>query len=84
MKRPYCTSKNTYQRHQKTHFDYNEYRCRDCGRQFNERTGTVYNFLTHRTEVVVLTASEEGLCVYEKMGFQRCPNTYRVYNISFQ
>jgi len=54
MKCPHCTSRNTYQRHQKTHFDYEEYRCRDCGRQFNERTGTVYNFLTHRTEVVVL------------------------------
>ena len=54
MKCSHCTSENTYQRHQKTHFDYYEYRCRDCVRQFNERTGTVDNFFTHRTEVVVL------------------------------
>jgi putative transposase len=54
MNCPHCSSKDTQKRQEKTHLGYHEYRCRDCGRQFNERTGTVFNFLTHRTEVVVL------------------------------
>ena len=29
---------------------------RDCERQFNERTDTIYNFLMHRTEVFIFLA----------------------------
>jgi putative transposase len=54
MKCPYCTSKNIGRCQQRTNLGYVKYRCRDCSRQFNTRTGSVYNFLAHRTEVVVL------------------------------
>jgi putative transposase len=54
MKCPYCSSKNTGRCQQRTSLGYDEYRCRDCSRQFNDRTGSVYNFLAYRTEVVVL------------------------------
>jgi transposase-like protein len=51
---PYCPSKNTHQREEKTNLGYDEYRCRTCKCQFNGGTGTVFNFLMRRTEVVVL------------------------------
>lgn len=51
----HCDSKNTYSRNTTTDLGYQEYRCRDCGRQFNERTGSVFNYLEYPTEVVILT-----------------------------
>ncbi|MDF1761729.1 MAG: hypothetical protein P1U40_14440 [Coxiellaceae bacterium] len=36
----------------KTRLGYLQFRCRDCGKQFNERTGTPYNCIEWPTEVV--------------------------------
>ena len=54
MNCPHCDSKNTYSRQSKTDLGYQEYRCRACGSQYNERTGTVFNYLEYPTEVVIL------------------------------
>jgi len=49
-----CRSKKTFLLRQKTGLGYKQYRCHDCGKQFNERTGTPYNFLEYPTDVVML------------------------------
>jgi transposase-like protein len=38
----------------RTALGYRRFRCRACGRQFNERTGTPFNHLEHATDVVLL------------------------------
>ena len=54
MNCPHCESTNTRKCKSTTSLGYKEYRCRDCARQYNERTGTIFNHLEHRTETVVL------------------------------
>ena len=51
---PGCKSPNIYPCQSKTELGYQQYRCRDCSRQYNERTGTVLNFIAQRSEVVML------------------------------
>jgi len=52
---PDCQSTQFYTCHSTTNLGYKQYRCRDCKKQYNERTGTSFNFVTHRSEVVVMT-----------------------------
>jgi len=52
---PHCNLSNTYARNTTTTLGYQEYRCQKCNRQFNERTGTVFNFIEYPTEIVVMT-----------------------------
>ena len=54
MKCPYCNVTNTYQCKALTELGYKQYRCRNCDKQFNERTGTALNYITQRTEVVMM------------------------------
>ena len=54
MNCPHCQSLNVRDCRQTTALGYAEYRCRACGKQFNERSGTVFNFLTYPTEVAIL------------------------------
>jgi len=50
----YCQSNNARLCKQKTALGYLQFRCRDCTKQFNERTGTALNYIQYRTEVVML------------------------------
>jgi len=52
---PACNSKRSFQLKKNTNLGYKQYRCLDCRKQYNERTGTVFNFLNYPTEVVLLT-----------------------------
>ena len=54
MNCPSCDSKRTLLLKLTTCLGYQQFRCRQCGKQFNERTGTPYNFLEYPTDVVVL------------------------------
>ena len=38
-----------------TNLGYIQYRCQECCRQFNERTGTELNYIEYPTEVVMMT-----------------------------
>jgi transposase-like protein len=49
-----CTSRATTERSDRTERGYRRFRCRDCGRGFNERSGTVFNRLQYPTDVVCL------------------------------
>ena len=51
---PSCSSNNTHECSSTTGLGYQKYRCRDCHRQYNERTGTPFNFIEYPNEVVML------------------------------
>jgi putative transposase len=54
MNCPSCDSKRTLLLKLTTCLGYQQFRCRQCSKQFNERTGTPYNFLEYPTDVAVL------------------------------
>lgn len=50
----HCDSSNTRPQKQKTNLGYKQYYCRRCQCQFNERTGTSFNYLEYPTEIVIM------------------------------
>jgi putative transposase len=54
MNCPYCLSTATTPRARKTSLGYLAFRCSQCHRKFNERTGTPYNHLQYPTDIVLL------------------------------
>ncbi len=54
MNCPYCTSTATRQLSGKTSLGYLTFRCSNCSKRFNERTGTPYNHLQYPTDIVML------------------------------
>ena len=57
MNCPHCNSTNTRLCPTKTVLGYEQYRCRCCNRQYNERTGTLLNFIEYPTEVVMIAVN---------------------------
>jgi len=55
MNCPHCKASNNYLCKNKTHLGYKQYRCHNCNKQYNERTGTKFNFIEYPTEVVMMT-----------------------------
>ncbi len=51
---PHCASTTTTEQTKRTHLGYRIFRCSACRRQFNERTGSPFNFLEYPTDVVLL------------------------------
>ncbi len=51
---PTCSSCSTSELSQRTVLGYRRFRCRDCGRRFNERSGTPFNFLEVPTDIMLL------------------------------
>src|SRR5689334_14218116 len=51
---PHCCSTKTTERSDRTAHGYRRFRCRGCGRGFNERTGSVLNRFLLPTDVVFL------------------------------
>ena len=51
---PHCCSARTTERSDRTAHGYRRFRCRGCGRGFNERTGSVLNRFQLPTDVVFL------------------------------
>ena len=51
---PHCSSPSTGKIKKQAVLGYDRYRCRDCKRQYNERTGTKLNFIEYPTEVVMI------------------------------
>jgi putative transposase len=54
MRCPHCESTATTERPDRTELGYRRFRCRDCRRGFNERTGAPFNRLQYPTDVVCL------------------------------
>lgn len=54
MNCPHCNASAIRTLKQTTILGYEQYYCRSCCSQFNERTGTAFNFIEYRTEVVML------------------------------
>ena len=51
---PHCQSSSTTEREGRTVHGFRRFRCRDCGRRFNERTGTALNRVQVPTDIVFL------------------------------
>ena len=51
---PHCHSSSTTEREGRTVHGFRRFRCRDCGRRYNERTGTVLNRVQIPTDIVFL------------------------------
>jgi len=51
---PYCAATTTTELPKHTQLGYRTFRCAACRRQFNERTGTPYNYLEFPTDIVLL------------------------------
>jgi putative transposase len=51
---PHCESTATTERPERTELGYHRFRCRDCQREFNERTGTPFNRLQYPTNLICL------------------------------
>jgi putative transposase len=49
-----CGSSTLTERPEVTACGYRRFRCRDCGRQFNERSGGVLNRTQYPSEVIAL------------------------------
>src|SRR3954451_184184 len=49
-----CTSAAVTERPERTAQGYRRFRCRSCGKQFNERTGTVLNRAQYPSDVIAL------------------------------
>ena len=49
-----CRSAAITQRPERTVHGYQRFRCRQCGKQFNERSGTLLNRAQHPSDVVAL------------------------------
>ena len=54
MNCPHCHSSSTTEREGRTVHGFRRFRCRDCGRRFNERTGTALNRVQVPTDIVFL------------------------------
>ena len=54
MNCPHCTSAQTKERVERTDLGYRRFRCCGCGREFNERTGTLFNRLQYPSDIVCL------------------------------
>jgi putative transposase len=51
---PHCHSSSIREREGRTVQGFRRYGCRDCGRRYNERTGTVLNRVQVPTDIVFL------------------------------
>src|SRR4028118_206775 len=51
---PHCAATTTRALTKRTQVGYQIFRCSGCARQFNERTGTPYNYLEFPTDIVLL------------------------------
>jgi putative transposase len=51
---PHCDSSTTTERSDVTTRGYRRFRCRSCGRHFNERTGSLFNRLQYPPDVICL------------------------------
>ena len=54
MNCPHCASPRTKEQPKITALGYRTFRCSDCRRTFNERTGTPFNYLEYPTDIVLL------------------------------
>ena len=50
---PHCHATQTTKLQRTTDLGYTVFRCQSCGRTFNERTGTAFNFVEVPTDIVV-------------------------------
>ena len=92
MKCYHCKSTNVLHLKNKTALGYEQYRCRECYRRFNERTGTRFNRLQYPTDIVMLAvfyyikyklSYRDVSEIFLERGFQICHEEIRRWTITF-
>ena len=92
MNCPHCASPTTKEQTKKTSLGYRTFRCSDCRRIFNERTGTPFNVLDYPTDSVLLvvfwrlrsTLSLRDLAeMFLERGFEFTPEAVREWEARF-
>jgi hypothetical protein len=61
MRCPHCKSTTTSEQRERTELGSRHFRCHTCKQEFNERTGTCFNYLQYPTDVVCLLVSGQVL-----------------------
>ena len=56
-----CGSKAVTERPERTVYGYRRFRCRDCGKQFNERSATALNRAQYPSDIVALVVLAAAL-----------------------
>ena len=80
MNSPHCCSSNTVPRQRTTNQGYSVHRCRDCGKTFNERTGTPFNFIEVPTDILF----EVLLCLVRyKMSYRDVAEYFLIRGFQF-
>jgi len=51
---PHFHASHTTERAERTEWGYRRFRCRSCGREFDERTGILFNRLQYPSDVICL------------------------------
>jgi putative transposase len=54
---PHCHSSLTTEQEGRTVHGFRRFRCRECGRRYNERTGTVLNRVQVPTDIMLATST---------------------------
>ena len=82
MNCPHCESSNPHPLKRTTKLSYKQFYCRSCTTQFNERTGTPFNFIKYPTEVVIIAVHyrfdvslDEAVELMAMRGFHVCHQT---------
>src|SRR5215211_7804926 len=60
-----CGSQAVTERPERTAQGYRRFRCRACGKQFNERSGTVLNRTQYPSDLIALVVSYEAVRDWE-------------------
>jgi len=92
MKCYHCKSTNLLHLKDKTSLGCEQYRCRECNRRFNERTGTRFNRLQYPADIVMLAvlyyikyklSYRDVSEIFLERGFQICHEEIRRWAILF-
>ena len=92
MSCPYCLSKSTSRRKHQTSLGYRTFFCGECGRRFNERTGSPFNDLHFPTDIVLLAvlwrlryklSFRDVAELLLQRGFEICHETIRAWEFRF-
>ena len=88
----HCKSHATQQLKRHTQLGYHQFRCRDCFRQYNERTGTPLNYIEYPTAVVMMVVHyyyrfkvslDDVVELMAMRGFQLCHQTVHNWTQAF-
>ncbi|HSH82598.1 MAG TPA: IS6 family transposase [Herpetosiphonaceae bacterium] len=83
---PHCAATTTTELTKRTQLGYRTFRCSACHRQFNERTGTAFNYLEFPTDIVLLVVMwrlRDLAGMFLERGFEFSHEAVRAWEVRF-